>query len=361
MSESGLTLGVLALRLGCELRGDPERRVCAIATLDRAGPADLAFAVDRRFRERLAACEAGAILVPATLADVAPGDHLIAVDAYAAYACASWLLAPDDAAPAGVHPGAVIDAGATIAEDASIGPGAVVGAGTIVGGGAVLGAHVVVGRDCAIGARSRLFARVTLGDDVTLGPDCRLQSGAVIGSEGFGYARDTDGWQAIRQSGGVRVGARVHIGANTTVDRGAIEPTVIEDGVILDNQIQIAHNVRIGENTAIAGCTGIAGSTRIGRDCLIGGACDIVGHLEIADRVVINAASFVSRSLAEPGRYGSGPPLLPERQWRRTFAALGRLEELVRRVRRLEAISSPAARGARRPDGPSASRPTGED
>ena len=341
---AGVSLGELAERLGCELRGDPDRRLRALATLDDAGPDELAFAVDGRFRERLAASAAGAVIVPEPLAPDAPGDLLLARDPYAAYARASWLLDPDGAPPAGVHPTATIDPSASVAADASIGPGAVIGADTTIGAGAVVGAQVVVGRDCVVGARTRLFPRVTLGDDVALGPDCRVQSGAVIGSEGFGYAREADGWQPIRQSGGVRIGARVHVGANTTIDRGSIAPTTIEDGVILDNQIQIAHNVRIGENTAIAGCTGIAGSTRIGRDCLIGGACDIVGHLEIGDRVVLNAASFVSRSVREPGRYGSGPPLQPEGRWRRGFAVLGRLDELVRRVRRLEraAHASPA-------------------
>jgi len=336
VSGAGLTLGALAERLDCELRGDATRHVTALETLERAGPYDLAFAVDRRWRDRLRSSRAGAVIVPPVLAADAPADHLLADDPYACYARASWLLSPEPRPPAGIHPSVVLEEEVEIDPSAALGPGVVVGKGTRIGPDAILGAHAVIGAGCRIGARTRLFPRVTLGDEVSIGADCRVQSGAVIGGEGFGFARARDGWLPIRQAGGVAVGSRVHVGANTTIDRGAIEPTTIADGVILDNQIQIAHNVRIGENTAIAGCTGVAGSTSIGRDCLIGGACDIVGHVEICDGVVLNATSFVSRSITAPGRYGSGPPLLPERRWRRVFVALGRLDELARRVRRLE-------------------------
>lgn len=351
-SGPGLTLGSLAERLGLELRGDAERAVRALASVESAGPDELAFVVDVRWRDRLAACRAGAVIVPPALAADAPGDHLVSADPYASYARASWLLAPESRPAAGVHPSAVLGPGAVVAPSAAIGPWSVVGEGSEIGEDVVVGAHAVIGAGCRIGRGTRLFPRVTLGDDVTLGPDCRVQSGAVIGGDGFGYAPTADGWCAIRQAGGVRIGARVHVGANTTIDRGALDPTRIADGVILDNQIQIAHNVRIGENTAIAGCTGIAGSTVIGRNCLIGGACDIVGHVEIADGVVLNAASFVSRSVLEPGRYGSAPPLLPERRWRRAFAALGRLDELARRLARLERAESGGPRAAGRPRRP---------
>jgi len=354
VSGRGLTLGTLATRLGCELHGDAGRTVSALASVEAAGPGELAFVVDMRWRERLAACRAGAVIVPPALAEDAPGDHLVAADPYACYARASWLLAPETPAVAGTHPSAIVDPEADVATSAALGPGVVVEAGARIEEHVIVGAHGVIGRDCRVGRGTRLFPRVTLGDDVALGADCRVQSGAVIGGEGFGYAPSADGWCAIRQAGGVRIGDRVHIGANTTIDRGALDPTRIADGVILDNQIQIAHNVVIGENTAIAGCTGIAGSTRIGRDCLIGGSCDIVGHVEIADGVVLNATSFVSRSITAPGRYGSGPPLLPERRWRRTFATLGRVDELVRRVARLERAVRASARrpGPGLDDGP---------
>lgn len=336
MSSRRLTLAELAETLDCDLRGDGSLSVMGLAPIESAGPDDLSFVVDTRWQSRLGGTRAGAVIVPEALVDAAPGACLVAADPYAAFASASWLFAPDEQLQEGIDSSARIDATASVASSASIGVGVVVGAGSVIGRQSTIEAGCVIGRNCRIGAGTRLFPRVVLGDDVTMGEQCRVQSGAVIGSEGFGYARVAAGWQPIRQSGGVVLGDRVHVGANSTIDRGAMESTTIADGVILDNQIQIAHNVRIGENTAIAGCTGIAGSTRIGRDCMIGGACNIVGHIDIADGVILNAASLVTRSIGESGRYGSGTPLQPVRQWRRSFAAFGRLDELVRRVRRLE-------------------------
>lgn len=211
-----------------------------------------------------------------------------------------------------------------------------IGADTVVGERVVLEACCILGERVDIASDCRLFARVTLHDGCRLGQACRIQSGAVIGGEGFGYAPGADGWRAIHQTGGVRLGDRVHVGANTTIDRGAIDDTVIDSGVILDNQIQIAHNVRIGENTAIAGCVGIAGSTVIGKRCQIGGASNIVGHIRIADDVTLNAASLVTQSIDVPGRYGSGAPLQPVKRWRRTYVTLNKLDDLLARVRRLE-------------------------
>lgn len=336
MSARRLTLAELAKTLDCDLRGDGARSVVGLAPIESAGPDELSFVVDARWQTRLGESRAGAVIVPDTLADAAPGACLVAADPYAAFATASWLFAPEERGNEGIDPGARMDASAHVDSSASIGAGVVVGAGSRIGRQVVIESGCVIGRNCRIGAESRLFPRVVLGDDVTMGERCRIQSGAVIGSEGFGYARVASGWRPIRQGGGVVLGDRVHVGANTTIDRGAMESTTLADGVILDNQIQIAHNVRIGENTAIAGCTGIAGSTRIGRDCMIGGACNIVGHIDIADQVILNAASLVTRSIGESGRYGSGTPLQPERRWRRSFALLGRLDELFRRVRRLE-------------------------
>ena len=329
--------GQLAAALGLELRGAPARSVAGLAPLGRAGPEDLAFVVDARRRADLARCRAGLVICPAALADAVPGDALVSPDPYASYARASWLLVPEaPASTPGVHPAAVV------APDASLGAGVSVGAGATIGPGATLGDGVRVGELCAIGAGvrigagTRLFARVTLGDGTRLGRDCRVQSGAVIGAEGFGYAPSADGWLPIHQLGGVEIGDRVHVGANTTIDRGALDPTVIGDGVILDNLIQIAHNVRIGENTAIAACTGVAGSASIGANCLVGGACNINGHIEIAPGTTVTATSFVQRSITKPGTYGAALPLQESARWRRTFASIGKLEELVRRVRALE-------------------------
>ncbi len=331
-----MKLGELANALDLALQGSADYLVERLAPIERAGEHELAFVTGHHYRAVLESTGAGAVIVPASLAPHAPGRYLIAADPYAAYARASWLLQPEPAAPVGVHPTAVVSANATIAASATIGAHAVIEDSACIGEDVVIGAHSLVGHASEIGAGSRLFPRVTILHGCRVGERCRIQSGVVIGGDGFGYAASADGWLPIHQTGGVRIGHGVHIGANTTIDRGALDDTEIADGVILDNQIQIAHNVRIGENTAIAGCVGIAGSTRIGSRCRIGGACNIVGHLNIADGVVLNAASTVLRSIDEAGHYGSGLPVQPVNSWRRTVVALQRLEQLLRRVRSLE-------------------------
>ena len=331
-----MILGDLAKALEVKLYGEATRSITGLAPIDTAGENELAFVVSAKYSNALRGSRAGAVIVPAALRELAPGNCLISADPYASYAQASWLLKPAKVISPGVHDSAVVDESAHVSMSAQIGPKVVIGADTTIGDEVIIGAGCCVGADVHIADGCHLFANVTLYDNVHLGKDCRIQSGAVLGSEGFGYAYTAQGWNQIHQTGGVRIGNRVHIGANTTIDCGAIEPTVIADGVILDNQIQVAHNVHIGENTAIAGCTGIAGSTRIGRNCQIAGACNIVGHITIADGVVINAASLVSRSIEQAGRYGSGMPLLSEQAWRRSFVTLGKLDQLVRRVRKLE-------------------------
>ena len=331
-----MNLQDLAEALKVKLHGDPECSISGLAPIDRAGQSELAFVVSPRYAAALRASEAGAIIVPESMRSLAPGNCLVSDNPYASYAQASWLLTPETPLQAQVHASACIDPTADVAASAYIGPGVVIGAYSTIGEGVVIGANCCIGDRVHLANGCRLFANVTLYDKVQMGAQCRVQSGAVIGSEGFGYAPTAEGWQQIQQTGGVLMGERVHVGANTTIDCGAIDPTIIADGVILDNQIQIAHNVQIGENTAIAGCTGIAGSTRIGRNCQIGGACNIVGHIAITDNVIINAASLVSRSIDAAGRYGSGMPLQPEQAWRRSFVTLGKLDQLVRRIRRLE-------------------------
>lgn len=331
-----MNLQELAAALELEFKGDPTQVISALAPIDRAGDTDLAFVVGSRYSSVLRESKAGAVIVPQSMTDRAPGNYLVSADPYASYAKASWLLQPAEMPVYGVHESAIVDATAVIAAGASVGPGVVIGAGSVVQEGVVVGAHCFIGSGVHVGRDSLLFPRVTLYNKVTLGEGCRVQSGAVIGSEGFGYAWTQQGWSQIQQTGGVHLGQGVHVGANTTIDCGAIDPTFIDDGVILDNQVQIAHNVRIGKHTAIAGCVGIAGSTTVGSYCQIGGACNIVGHLNIADRVVLNAASLVTRSITQAGRYGSGMPLQVESQWRRSFVNLGRLDDIFKRIRRLE-------------------------
>lgn len=330
-----MKLGELARALELDLHGDESHQVYKLAPVASASSDDLAFVVNALYSEDLKACLAGAVIVPQSMAAIASGNYLVSSNPYASYAKASWLLTPESEPAAGVNDLAEISASATIDPTASIGAFSVIGANAQIEAGAIIGEHCVIGSGVRIGARSRLFPRVVVYHDCEFGEECRIQSGAVVGSEGFGYAY-AEGWQAIHQTGRVMIGNQVHIGSNTTIDRGAIEDTVISDGVILDNQIQIAHNVHIGKNTAIAGCVGIAGSTRIGANCQIGGASNIVGHLSITDGVVLNATSYVSQSIDKPGRYSSGMPLQASAQWKRTFVTLSKLNELLKRVRHLE-------------------------
>ncbi len=330
-----LTLQSIASSLQLPFQGDPNYLVDSVAAIHDAAAHQLSFVVSKKFAAELEKSAAGIIIVPESLLDLVPGNCLIAPDPYLAYARVSHLLHPNRPARCGVHSSAVVDPGASVHETASIAANAVVEKGVSIGADSFIGAGCFVGKDSVIGARSHLFANVTIYHKCLLGNDCRIQSGAIIGGEGFGYARHSDGWARINQVGRVVLADRVEVGANTTIDRGAIGDTVIEEGVILDNQIQIAHNVRIGRNTAIAGCTGIAGSTTIGSNCTIAGAVNIVGHLNIVDNVHLTATSFVIRSITEPGTYSSGMPLEKNRKWHRTFARLTQLDALASKIHRL--------------------------
>ena len=332
----GVTLGELAVRFGCELRGDPAAVVARVATLERAGPGELAFLANPHYRTQLAATRAAAVVLDAQAAAQCPCAALVHSNPHATYARIAAFLHPDPPVAAGVHPGAHVDPSARVAASASIGAGAVIGPRSLIadrvriGPGCVLGADVQVGVDC------RLHPRVTLESGTQLGARVCVQAGAVIGSDGFGFARDGVGWSKVPQLGRVRIGDDVEIGANTTIDRGAIDDTVIAAGVKLDNQIQIAHNVHIGEHTVIAACVGISGSTRIGARCMIAGAVGIVGHLDICDDVIVTGLSMVSHSISTPGVYSGGIPAAPAALWRRLVARFKRLDALAERVRRLE-------------------------
>jgi len=326
----------LAQKLALRVEGDDQVEVHRLASLEGAKPGELSFVVSAKYKQALRNTSASAVLIPESLVDDAPCAAIVCPSPYAAYAQSSWLLHPEASEPTGAASTASVHPEANIHPSASIGDYAVVGAMAEIGEHAVIGAHCCIGEHARVGSHTRLMPKVTLAAHCAIGDQGRIQSGAVIGSEGFGFAPTASGWQAIHQVGRVMMGHRVHIGANTTIDRGAIDDTIIADGVILDNQIQIAHNVKIGENTAIAGCVGIAGSTVIGRDCQIGGACNIVGHISIADGVVLNAASTITQSIEQSGRYGSAMPLLPVSKWRRAYAALSRIDELAKRVRSLE-------------------------
>ncbi len=332
MTRALHTLGAIAERFGLELRGDPALDVDGVDTLAQAGPTRIAFLANPRYRAQLASAGAAAVVLRAADADACPRACLVAPDPYVAFAKIAALFERGPAADPGVHPSAIVASTARVEVGASIGPCCVVEDGAVVEAGAVLGPHCVVGRDCRVGAHSRLVARVTLVQDVRLGKRVLVHPGAVLGADGFGIAFEHDHWIKVPQLGGVVVGDDCEIGANTTIDRGALGDTVLEEDVRLDNQIQIAHNVRIGAHSALAGCAAVAGSATIGRYCLIGGGAGILGHLSLADRVTVTAMSLVTHSIREPGEYSSGTPIQPNRQWRRNAARFKHLDEIARRV-----------------------------
>ncbi|WP_146909091.1 UDP-3-O-(3-hydroxymyristoyl)glucosamine N-acyltransferase [Arenimonas daejeonensis] len=330
--DQDYTLAELAERFGLDLRGDGKTRVCGVGTLAGAGPDQLAFLANPRYRKELAGTRAGAVVLSADDAPHSPAPCLVAKSPYVTFAKISELFEAAPATEPGIHPSAVVAADAVVDPDAHVGPFVSIGARSRVAAGAVVGPGCVIGDDCEIGAECVLVARVTLVTRVRLGARVRVHPGAVLGADGFGLAMDAGHWIKVPQQGGVVVGDDCEIGANTTIDRGAIEDTVLEEDVRLDNQIQIGHNVRIGAHTAVAGCVAVAGSARIGRYCLIGGAAGISGHLEICDRVTITAMSLVTQSITEPGEYSSGMAVQDSRSWRRNAARFRQLDQLARRM-----------------------------
>jgi UDP-3-O-[3-hydroxymyristoyl] glucosamine N-acyltransferase len=330
--EQAYTLAGLAETFGLVLRGDGATRLHGVGTLAGAGPAQLAFLANPRYRKELAGTRAGAVVLSAEDAEHCPVPCLVAKSPYVAFAKISALFEPVPVPAPGIHASAVVAADATVAPDAQVGPFVSIGARSRIAAGAVIGPGCVIGDDCEVGPGSVLTARVTLVTRVRLGARVRVHPGAVLGADGFGLAMDAGHWIKVPQLGGVVVGDDCEIGANTCIDRGAIEDTVLEDDVRLDNQIQIGHNVRIGAHSALAGCVAVAGSARIGRYCLIGGAAGITGHLEICDRVTVTAMSLVTQSITEPGEYSSGMAVQDSRSWRRNAARFRQLDQLARRM-----------------------------
>ena len=322
----------LAQRLGLAVQGDATTMVAGVATLARATPDTLTFLANPRYRGQLADTRAGIVVMREADAAGHAGTALLAADPYSAFARAAALFEQREAAAPGIHPQAAVDPAARIDPGASIGPFASIGARSVVEAGAVVGPGCVIGEDCVVGAGSELVARITLVRRVRLGRRVLIHPGAVLGADGFGLAMEGGHWIKVPQLGGVLVGDDCEIGANTCIDRGAIEDTVLEDDVRLDNQIQVGHNVHIGAHTAIAGCAAIAGSARIGRYCLIGGAAGVLGHLELCDRVVVTAMSLVTHSIREPGEYSSGTPLMDNRSWRKAAARFKQLDAIARRL-----------------------------
>jgi len=327
---AALTLREIVAKLGGEAVGEAGAPLTGVATLDSAGPGDIAFLANPRYRARLATTRAGAVILGPGDLEAARGPCIVSDNPYAYYARTVALFHPAPPVKPGIHPLAQVDAGARVDAGAQVDAFAVIGPGTTVGKGARVGSHCVIGRNVAIGPDTALNPRVTIYDDCKLGSRVIVHSGAVIGADGFGMARDGGRWIKIPQVGAVRIGDDVEIGANTTIDRGALDDTVIEEGAKLDNQIQVAHNCVIGAHTVIAGCTGISGSVTIGRNCMIGGGVGLVGHISICDHVTISGFSLITKSITQPGTYTSGLPFMPHAEWLRNAVHLRRLDKIAR-------------------------------
>jgi len=325
--QEGFSLGELAVRFALELRGDPDTRVSHVATLAQAEPGSLSFLADSRYRRDLLTTRASAVVLAPADAPACPVAALVTENPRLAFAHMAALLYPEPKYTPGIHPTAVVATGVRVPKSATVGALAVIEEDVELGERSWVGPGCIVQRGARLGEETRLVARVTLYPGVVLGARCLVHAGAVIGADGFGFALDGSSWVKIPQVGSVRIWDDVEIGANTTVDRGAIGDTVIGEGAKLDNQIQVGHNVSIGAHTAIAACTGISGSTKIGKRCMVGGMVGFAGHLTIADDVVITGCSLVSASIREPGSYSSGMPTVPTRAWRRMVAHLRRLGE----------------------------------
>jgi UDP-3-O-[3-hydroxymyristoyl] glucosamine N-acyltransferase len=340
----GVRLADVVAALGGELSGDPQLVIDRVGTLETATPSTLSFLSQARYRAQLGTTRAGCIIVEPSMREAAAarGAVIVTPDPYLYFARLTqwWARRTRPAAAAGIHPSAVIDPAAELGAGVSVGALAVVEAAAVIGAGAVIGAQCFVGRGARIGESTRLAPRVVLGFDCVLGARCIVHSGVVIGADGFGFAPTEGRWEKIEQLGAVRIGDDVEIGANTCIDRGALDDTVIGDGVKLDNLIQIGHNVRIGAHTVMAGCVGVAGSAVIGAHCMIGGAANILGHLEIADNVQISVATVVTRSIAKPGLYSGSFPFDDNASWEKNAATLRQLHALRERLRALEKRSA---------------------
>jgi UDP-3-O-[3-hydroxymyristoyl] glucosamine N-acyltransferase len=331
-----ITSGDIAKMLGVLVVGDESVVLTHIAPLYRAEKHALSFVNQARYLPQLKDCGASAVILKPEWVSHNPTISIVSGNPYLSYAQAAAMLHPPRDSAEEIHPSAVIAENAVIAEKVSVGPNATISGHAQISEGVEIGAGCHIGENVSIGAYTVLKANVVVEHSCRIGRQCLLQPGVVIGGDGFGYAADKRQWVHIPQLGRVLVGDRVEIGANTTIDRGALDDTIIGDGVILDNQIQIAHNVVIGENTAIAGCVGIAGSAKIGKQCTIGGGTGVLGHLEIVDDVHINAMSMVVSSIVKPGSYSSGTPLDETPKWRKNFARFKGLNDMAKRLRAIE-------------------------
>jgi UDP-3-O-[3-hydroxymyristoyl] glucosamine N-acyltransferase len=340
--SNNYSLGEIAAFLNAELRGDPQKRITGLNTLQNAGSGELAFLANEKYVSQLAGSNAEAVILSAKHISGVAGEHcsadlLILDNPYLGYAQISkWF----DSAPqpmVGIHSSAVIDKTVQIGSNVSIGPNVVVDVDAVIADNAILAAGSYIGARSQIGEGSRISANVSIYHDVSIGSQTTIHSGTVIGADGFGFAPDgSNSWQKIYQIGGVVIGDNVEIGACTTIDRGALGDTRIGNGVIIDNHVQIAHNVVVGDNTAMAAYSGIAGSTKLGRNCILAGDVGLVGHIDVCDNVQVMAKTLVTKSIAKPGAYSSGMPMMETLEWRKNAVRITQLDSIARRLKALE-------------------------
>lgn len=331
-----VTLGVLAEKLGAELHGNADMEIIRIANLETAKTGEISFLSDSKYQQFLLTTEASAILLKSADLANCKTNALVVKDPYVAFAKVAQILDTTPSPATIFHPTSVVADDVELGQNVSIGAKAVIESGVILADNVVIGPGCFVGKNSVLGARTKLWANVSIYHNVKIGSDCLIQSGTVVGADGFGYANERGEWIKIPQLGGVTIGNRVEIGANTCIDRGAIDDTKIADNVIIDNLCQIAHNVEIGYGTAIAGCTTIAGSVRIGKYCIIGGASVFNGHIEICDQVTITGMAMVMRSIMEPGLYSSGIPAQTNKEWRKTAARTLHIDDMYKRLSNIE-------------------------
>ncbi|WP_145537984.1 UDP-3-O-(3-hydroxymyristoyl)glucosamine N-acyltransferase [Yersinia kristensenii] len=331
-----IRLADLAQQLDAQVHGDGSLVITGIASMHSAEPSQITFLSNSRYQEQLATCNAGAVVLTEADLPFCKSAALVVKNPYLTYARMAQIMDTTPQPAQDIAPSAVISPQATLGKNLSIGANAVIESGVVLGDNVVIGAGCFIGKNTHIGAGSRLWANVSVYHEVVIGQDCLIQSGTVIGADGFGYANDRGNWIKIPQLGSVHIGDRVEIGACTTIDRGALDNTIIGNGVIIDNQCQIAHNVVIGDNTAVAGGVIMAGSLKVGRYCMIGGASVINGHMEICDKVTITGMGMVMRPITEPGLYSSGIPLQPNKVWRKTAALVMNIDGINKRLKAIE-------------------------
>ncbi|QIA63974.1 UDP-3-O-(3-hydroxymyristoyl)glucosamine N-acyltransferase [Vibrio astriarenae] len=333
---TSLTLEQLAQITGGTLHGDNKVVVSHVAPMDKAQEGSVTFLSNPKYAKHLNECVASVVMVKEAQLELCPSNALVVDDPYVAFAKVTQALDTTPAPAVSIAPSAVIAEDAVLGANVSVGANAVIESGAVLGDNVVIGAGCFIGKEAKLGANTKLWSNVSIYHRVELGTDCLVQANAVIGSDGFGYANEKGEWIKIPQLGTVRIGNRVEIGSCTTIDRGALDDTIIEDNVILDNQLQIAHNVHIGYGTAMAGGTIVAGSTSIGKYCIIGGATVINGHISIADGVTITGMGMVMRSIDEKGVYSSGIPLQTNKEWRKTAARVHRIDDMNKRLKSVE-------------------------